>query len=60
MAAKIRKELGQDVEMVAGHYGEFKVLVDGKVTVEAGAWGILGVLPSSRQVIQSVRKSLAL
>jgi hypothetical protein len=60
VAAKIRKVLGQEVDMVAGHYGEFKVLVDGKVAIEAGTLGFLGVLPSSRQVIQSVRASLGL
>jgi hypothetical protein len=58
VAAKIKKELGQQVEMVSGHYGEFKVLVDGKVAIQAGTLGFLGVLPSSREVIQSVRASL--
>jgi len=46
--------------MVAGHYGEFKVLVDGKIAIEAGALGFLGVLPTARQVIESVRANLAL
>ena len=45
--------------MVAGHYGEFKVLVDGKVVSEAGPLGFLGVLPSSREVLKTVREILA-
>ena len=60
VAARLRKELNTEVTMVHGHYGEFKVLVDGKVAVEAGALGFLGVLPSSRQVMHAVRASLAL
>ncbi len=33
MAAQLRRELQTDVDMVKGHYGEFKVLVDGKTVV---------------------------
>jgi hypothetical protein len=58
VAAKIRRELGQGVDMVSGRYGEFKVLVDNRVVVQAGALGFLGVLPSARQVVQSVRANL--
>jgi hypothetical protein len=59
VAARIRKELGQEVDLVSGRYGEFKVLVDGTIAIEAGALGFLGVLPSARQVLQAVRASLA-
>lgn len=44
--------------MVHGHYGEFKVLVDGEVVVDGGALTVLGVLPSSRKVLAAVRARL--
>ena len=58
MAARLRKELRTDVEMVHGRYGEFKVLVDDQVVVDAGAMAALGVLPSGRKVVEAVRKQL--
>ena len=36
VAAQLRRELQTDVEMVSGHYGEFKVLVDGDTVIEGG------------------------
>ena len=45
--------------MVRGHYGEFKVLVDGTVVVDGGKLAALGVLPSGRNVVDEVRKRLA-
>ena len=59
MAARLRRELGVDVEMVRGRYGEFKVLVDGETVVDAGALAALGVLPSGRKVLEAVRASLS-
>ena len=59
VAARIRKDLRQDVDMVSGHYGEFKVLVDGKPAAQAGVLGFLGVLPSAREVLEAVRAKLA-
>jgi hypothetical protein len=59
VAAKLRKELGTEVEMINGRYGEFKVLVDGETVVDAGALAALGVLPSSKTVIAAVRTKLA-
>jgi hypothetical protein len=44
--------------MIKGMYGEFRVLVDDKTVVDAGALAALGVLPSSRKVIDAVRASL--
>ncbi len=58
MAAKLRRELASDVEMVRGRYGEFKVVVDGETVVDGGAWGALGVLPSGRKVLEAVRARL--
>lgn len=59
MAARIRRELNTDVDLVHGRYGEFKVLVDGQALVDGGALGFLGVLPSGREVVEAVRGRLA-
>lgn len=59
VAARLRRELRSDVEMVRGRYGEFKVLVDGEIVVDGGALGALGVLPSGRKVLDAVRAKLA-
>jgi len=45
--------------MVHGHYGEFKVLVDGETLIDGGAWGALGMLPSGRTVLDAVRARLS-
>jgi hypothetical protein len=58
VAARLRRELGTDVEMVKGRYGEFKVLVDGQTVVDAGALAALGVLPSGRRVVDAVKAQL--
>ena len=44
--------------MVRGRYGEFKVLVDDKTVIDGGALAALGVLPSSRKVVETVRARL--
>ncbi len=58
VAARLRRELKADVEMVHGRYGEFKVLVDGETVVDAGPMAMLGVLPSGRKVVEAVRAKL--
>ena len=58
MAARLRRELNADVEMVHGHYGEFKVTVDGEVVADGGAAAFLGVLPSAKKVVAAVRERL--
>ena len=58
VAARLRRELKSDVEMVKGRYGEFKVLVDGQTVVDAGALAALGVLPSGRKVVDAVKAKL--
>ncbi len=58
MAADLRRKLNTDVDMVRGHYGEFKVLVDGRVVVDAGAAAFLGVLPSRRKILAILRPLL--
>lgn len=58
MAARLRRELKTDVEMVHGRYGEFKVLVDGATVVDGGALAALGVLPSVKKCVGAVREQL--
>jgi hypothetical protein len=58
VAARLRRELQAEVEMVRGHYGEFKVLVDGEPIIDGGAAAFLGVLPSGRTIVTAVRDSL--
>lgn len=52
----MRRELGIDVDMIRGHYGEYKVLVDGETLVDGGAWVIVGVMPPARKIINAVRE----
>jgi len=59
VAARIRRELKTEVDMVHGHYGEFKVLVDGQVVVDGGALGFMGLLPSGGQVVKAVKARLS-
>jgi hypothetical protein len=59
VAARLRRELQTDVEMVRSSYGEFKVLVDGQTVVDGGAAAFLGVLPSARKVTDAVRSALS-
>ena len=46
--------------MVHGRYGEFKVLVDDEVVVDAGALAVIGVLPTKRHVLAVVQERLGL
>ncbi len=59
VAARIRRELATDVDMVHGRYGEFKVLVDGEIVIDGGALAFLGVLPSGQEIVDAVRGRLA-
>jgi hypothetical protein len=59
VAARIRRELKTEVEMIRGHYGEYKVLVDGEEVIDRGALAALGVLPSGRKVVEKVRARLS-
>lgn len=59
VAARLRRELETEVEMVRGGVGEFKVLVDGDTVIEGGAFSSLGVLPSGRKIGDAVRTRLA-
>ena len=58
MAARLRRELGIEVDQVHGHYGEYKVLVDGDVVVDGGVPVIVGVMPSAKKIVAQVRARL--
>lgn len=58
VAASIRRELDVEVDEIHGRYGEYRVLVDGRVVVDAGARAALGWMPSTRRVVEQVRHSL--
>ena len=55
----MRRDLGVDVETVHGRYGEYKVLVDGETAIDGGAMVILGVMPSMRTIVDTVRGRLS-
>jgi hypothetical protein len=59
VAARLRRELNVDVEVVGGPYGQFKVLLDGEPVLDGGPLAALGVLPSGRKVVEAVRAKLA-
>ena len=54
----MRRELGIEVDMVRGRYGEYRVLVDGETVVDGGALVVLGVMPSARNTLALVRERL--
>ena len=45
--------------MVRGHYGEYRILVDGETVVDGGALAFLGVLPSVKKTVANLRERLA-
>ena len=59
VAARLRRELKTDVDLVKGRYGEFKVFVDDKVVVDGGALVTLGIMPSGKKVVEAVRNATA-
>lgn len=58
MAARIRKELGTEVTLAPGAYGEYTVLVDGEAVVTAGRFAIFGVVPPAPRTLAAVRARL--
>jgi len=55
VAARLRRELKTDVDLVKGRYGEFKILVDDKIVIDGGALVTLGIMPSGKRVVDTVR-----
>jgi hypothetical protein len=58
VAARLRRDLGRDVALESGRYGEFTVLVDGEVVVSGGPLAVLAVLPPYERVLAAVRTRL--
>ena len=56
MAAELRRRLGAGVEVDTedGHYGEFRVFIDGAEVLSAGSLAFHGVLPTVRTVRELV------
>jgi hypothetical protein len=59
VAAKLRRDLGIEVEMVHGRYGEYKIEVDGKLVIDGGALAVLGIASSGRKAVEAVRAALS-
>jgi len=59
VAAMLRRELGIEVTTEEGHYGQFTVLVDGDVAIDAGPLAAIGVVPSDRAIRSAVTERLA-
>jgi hypothetical protein len=49
VAARLRRELAIEVDTIRGHYGEYKVLVDGDTVVDGGPRVTVGIMPSARR-----------
>ena len=58
MAGLLKRELGIEAELEHGSYGQFKILIDGRTVLDAGAMAALGVVPSNGQLVDAVRKAL--
>ena len=58
VAARLRRELSLEVDVVGGPYGQFAVDVDGTTVLEGGRLAMLGILPSADQVLAAVRQEL--
>jgi hypothetical protein len=59
VAARLRRELGIEVDSIHGHYGEYKVLVDDEIVVDGGAMVIIGLMPPAKKTVDAVRARLA-
>ena len=54
----MRRELGIEVDMIHGAYGEYTVLVDGRPLIEGGVLARFGVLPSPKAMAARVGEAL--
>jgi hypothetical protein len=59
VAARLRRELNADVDMIRGRYGVFKVVVDGDTVIDGGGAAFLGIMPSQVKILGAVRKRVA-
>ena len=59
MAGLLKRALGIEAGLEHGSYGQFKILVDGRVALDAGAMAMLGIVPSNDRIVEAVRGALA-
>jgi len=57
VAAALREDSSLNIELAAGHYGEFTVLVEGREVLSAGAIAMLGILPSVQVVRDAIDRA---
>ena len=57
-AASIERDLGLEVDVIDGRYGELSVLVDEEEVVSAGPLGFLGILPTLGRIRAAVKDRL--
>jgi len=59
VAAKIRTELGIEVDEDSGHYGEFTVLVDGEPIRRGNPFlTALAIVPPAAEIVRAVKERL--
>ena len=54
----LKRELGLQVELAEGHYGEFTILADDQPIVRGGALTFVGVMPPLREIREVLRRVL--
>jgi hypothetical protein len=59
VAVRILKELEIQVQLEHGAYGEYRVILDGRVIIDGGARVIIGVHPSTSRIVEAVRSRLS-
>lgn len=59
MAAKLRKDLREEVTLEEGNPSEFTVLVNGTTVMTRGLWALLGMVPPYGKILAAVRAALA-
>ncbi len=57
-AASLERDLGIDVSVTDGRYGELSVLVDDEEVLSAGPLGFLGILPTLGRIREAVKGKL--
>jgi hypothetical protein len=58
VAARIRRELQAEVDMVRDRYGKFIVVVDGDTVIDGGSAAFLGVMSSGAKIMAAVQDRL--
>jgi len=59
VAARLRRELGIEVDEIPSHYGDFTVIVDGEAIRRGHAVAVVfGQIPNAEQIVADVRERL--